>query len=84
MKFTGTISKELSDILRACTTVEQRKIVSSKHKVSIHTINSLLEGRRKVSKNNKECIIELLRISIQNARDMHYTLMDYYQEIKYA
>ena len=83
MKFTGTISKELSDILRACTTVKQRDAVATKHQISIHTINSLLEGKRKVNKNNKQCIIELLKMSIQNARDMHYSLMDYYQEIKY-
>lgn len=83
MKFNKTISKELKDILIACTSVEQRKIVGNKHKVSIHTINSLLEGKRKVNKNNQKCIIELLRMSIQNARDMHYSLMDYYQEIKH-
>ena len=82
MKYTKTISPELKDILKSCTSVEQRKIVASKHEISIHTLNSVIEGNRKVNLNNQNCITELLRISIVNARNMHYSLLDYYQELK--
>jgi hypothetical protein len=82
MKYTKTISPELKDILKSCTSVEQRKQVASKHEISIHTLNSVIEGKRKVNLNNQNCITELLRISIVNARNMHYSLLDYYQELK--
>jgi hypothetical protein len=82
MKYTKTISPQLKDILKSCTSVEQRKQVASKHEISIHTLNSVIEGKRKVNLNNQNCITELLRISIVNARNMHYSLLDYYQELK--
>jgi|14_taG_2_1085336.scaffolds.fasta_scaffold03881_3 hypothetical protein len=82
MKYTKTISPELKDILKSCTSVEQRKQVASKHEISIHTLNSVIEGNRKVNLNNQNCITDLLRISIVNARNMHYSLLDYYQELK--
>lgn len=82
MKYTKTISPELKDILKSCTSVEQRKQVASKHEISIHTLNSVIEGNRKVNLNNQNCITDLLRISIVNARNMHYSLLGYYQELK--
>ena len=83
MKYSKTISPELKDIIKSCTSVEQRKEAASKHSISIHTLNSVIEGKRKVNLNNQRCITELLRISIKNARDMNYSLLDYYQELKY-
>lgn len=82
MKYTKIISPELKDILKSCTSVDQRKEVASKHEISIHTLNSVIEGKRKVNLNNQKCITELLRLSIINARSMHSSLLDYYQDMK--
>lgn len=83
MKYSKTISPELKDILKSCTSVEQRKEIASKYSISIHTLNSVIEGKRKVNLNNQLCITELMRVAVKNARDMHYSLLDYYQELKY-
>jgi len=82
MKYTKTISPELKDILKSCTSVEQRKLTASKHQTSIHTLNSVIEGKRKVNLNNQKCITELMRIAVANARDMHTSLLDYYKDLK--
>ena len=54
MKYTKTISTELKDILKSCTTVDQRKLTAIKHEISIHTLNSVIEGKRKVNLNNQK------------------------------
>jgi len=82
MKYTKTISTELKDILKSCTTVDQRKLTAIKHEISIHTLNSVIEGKRKVNLNNQKCITELMRIAVANARGMHTSLLNYYQDLK--
>ena len=82
MKFKKTVSKELKSMIKACTTIVQRREVALKYDISIHTLNSLVEGNRNINESNKDCIVELLRISILNAKKMGSTLLDYYQEIK--
>ena len=82
MKFNNTISKELKSMIKACTTRLQRKDVALKYDISIHTLNSLVEGNRNINARNKACIIELLRISIINSKKMGLTLIDYYEEMK--
>tara|TARA_R110002153_G_scaffold58100_1_gene159502 strand:- start:2497 stop:2760 length:264 start_codon:yes stop_codon:yes gene_type:complete len=82
MKFNNTISKELKSMIKACTTRLQRKDVALKYDISIHTLNSLVEGNRNINARNKDCIIELLRISIINSKKMGLTLIDYYAEMK--
>ncbi len=84
MKYTKTISQELKDILKSCTSVEQRKSVASKHQISIHTLNSVIEGKRKITENNKPCVIDLLSISINKAKDMRLSLLEYYQGLMTA
>ncbi len=82
MKYTKTISQELKDILKSCTSVEQRKLVASKHQISIHTLNSVIEGKRKVNLNNQNCVTDLMRVAVNNAKQMHYSLLDYYQDLR--
>jgi hypothetical protein len=79
MTFNKTISTELRDILKACTNKQERLRVAEKTGVSIHTLNSVIEGKRKITENNKPCIIDLLCISIKKAKDMRLSLLDYYQ-----
>ena len=82
MKFKQTISPELKDIIKSCTKVEQRRRVATKHQISIHTLNSLIEGKRNINDNNKACIVELVTKAIKNAKEMNFSLMDYYQSIR--
>lgn len=81
MKFENKISKELKSIIKACTTTLQRKDVALKYDISIHTLNSLVEGNRNINARNKACIIELLRISIVNSKKMGLTLINYYEQM---
>ena len=79
MIFEKTISKEMRGILKACTNKQERLKVAEKRGVSIHTLNSVIEGKRNITENNKPCVIDLLSISINKAKDMRLSLLEYYQ-----
>ncbi len=66
-------------ILKACTNKQERLKVAEKRGVSIHTLNSVIEGKRNITENNKPCVIDLLSISINKAKDMRLSLLEYYQ-----
>ena len=83
MKYSKTISLELKDILKSCTSVSQREETAIKHNISILTLNSVINGNRNITFKNQKCIQDLLAKAINNAKEMHFTLLDYYQEIKY-
>lgn len=83
MKFQNTISNELKDILKCCTTVPERRRIADKHNISIHTLNSVLEGKRNITFNNHDAILELLAQAISNAKSFHMSLIDYFHETKY-
>jgi|SaaInl6LU_22_DNA_1037377.scaffolds.fasta_scaffold30639_2 hypothetical protein len=83
MKFQNTISNELKDILKCCTTVPERIKIAEKHNISIHTLNSVLEGKRNITYNNHDAILELLAQAISNAKSFHMSLIDYFHETKY-
>ena len=68
MTFKNTISEELRDILKSCTSVKERRRISEKHNISIHTLNSVLEGKRNITLNNHDAILELIAQSISNAK----------------
>lgn len=84
MTFNKKISTELRDILKACTSKQERLRVAEKRGVSIHTLNSVIEGKRKITENNKPCVIDLLSISINKAKDMRLSLLEYYQGLMTA
>ena len=83
MKFDNTISKELIDILKCCTSIPERIRIAEKHNISIHTLNSVLEGKRNITFNNHDAIIELLAQALSNAKSFNMSLLDYFQELKY-
>ena len=83
MKFQNTISNELKDILKCCTSVTERRRIAEKHNISIHTLNSVLEGKRNITFNNHDAILELLAQAISNAKSFHMSLLDYFHETKY-
>ena len=81
MTFTDKISPELKDILLACTTKKQRDEVAERFGVSKHTLVAIMLGERYVNDNNQQCIIELLRLAMANAKKMDKTLMDYFLDL---
>ena len=83
MTFKNTISEELRDILKSCTSVKERRRIAEKHNISIHTLNSVLEGKRNITLNNHDAILELISQSISNAKSHHMSLLDYFHETKY-
>jgi len=83
MTFKNTISEELRDILKSCTSVKERINIAEKHNISIHTLNSVLEGKRNITFNNHDAILELLAQAISNAKSFHMSLIDYFHETKY-
>ncbi len=83
MTFKNTISEELRDILKSCTSVKERRKIAVKHNISIHTLNSVLEGKRNITFNNHDAILELLAQAISNAKSFHMSLIDYFHETKY-
>lgn len=83
MKFENKISKELRDILKCCTSIPERRRIADKHNISIHTLNSVLEGKRNITFNNHDAILELLAQAISNAKSFHMSLLDYFHETKY-
>lgn len=81
MKYQEKISPELKKVLLATTNKVQRLEVAERNNVSIHTLNSVLQGKRKVTENNKQCITELTKVAIANANKYNQSLMNYYNTI---
>ncbi len=82
MKFNKTISPELRSILKACTTVQQRNDIAHIHGISPYTLMAVLNGKRDITETNKSCIIDLLELAINNAKEFNQTLVQYYNTIK--
>ena len=81
MTFNEKISAELRDIIYACTNKQERLKVAEKRGVSIHTLKSVIQGKRKITDTNKPCITDLLSISINKAKNMRLSLLEYYQDL---
>ena len=82
MTFNKTISPELRSILKACTSVQQRYDIAHIHGISPYTLMAVVNGKRDITETNKSCIIDLLELSIKNAKEFNQTLVQYYNQIK--
>ena len=82
MTFDKTISPDLRNILKSCTTVQQRTDLAHIHSISPHTLMAVLNGKRDITETNKSCIIDLLELSMNNAKEFNQTLVQYYNQIK--
>jgi hypothetical protein len=82
MKYERKISEHLKQIIKNCTTIDERKKVAKRHHISFHTLNSVVDGNRNISFANQDAITELVARSIQNASAMHMSLLDYFDQIK--
>jgi len=43
---------------------------------------AVLNGKRDITETNKSCIIDLLELAINNAKEFNQTLVQYYNQIK--
>ena len=80
MKYNERISTPMKSLIKTCTTVDQRKEVAKQNNISIHTLNSIIEGKRKITDFNQKSLIDLLRVSIANAKSMSMSLTKYWKE----
>lgn len=80
MKYNERISPPMKRLLKTCTTIDQRKEVASQNNISIHTLNSIIEGKRKITDFNQKSLIDLLRVSIANAKSMSMSLTKYWKK----
>jgi len=81
MKFEKQISPELRNILKACTTVNQRKDVASINGMSMHTLNAMINGQRSITDSTKQSLIDLVSLSLDNAKSFNLTLTEYYLKL---
>lgn len=84
MIFKDTLSPQMSRAIKDNTTTMQRKAIALQFDISIHTLNSVLNCKRKVSKNNVKAVIEMIKIAIHSANEKGYTLSQYKEQIKKA
>ena len=81
MKFEKQISPELRNILKACTTVNQREDVASINGMSMHTLNAMINGQRSITDSTKQSLIDLVSLSLDNAKSFNLTLTEYYLQL---
>ena len=81
MKFEKQISPELRNILKACTTVKQREDVASINGMSMHTLNAMINGQRSITDSTKQSLIDLVSLSLDNAKSFNLTLTEYYLQL---
>ncbi len=84
MTFQDTLSVQMSKAIKDNTTIKERREVAIKFGISIHTLNSVLNSKRKISKNNVKAIVEIIRVAIHSANSKGTTLSQYKEEIKKA
>jgi plasmid maintenance system antidote protein VapI len=81
MKFEKQISPELRNILKACTTVQQRQDVASQNGMSLHTFNAMINGQRSITDSTKQGLIDLVSLSLDNANQFNLSLTEYYLKL---
>jgi plasmid maintenance system antidote protein VapI len=81
MKFEKQISPELRNILKACTTVNQREDVASINGMSMHTLNAMINGQRSITDSTKQSLIDLVSLSLDNAKSFNLSLTEYYLQL---
>ena len=81
MKFEKKISPELRNILKSCTTIAQRQQVANAHSMSVHTLNSVINGQRSITDGTKKCLLDLVIKAIENAKEFNQSLINYYTNL---
>ena len=82
MEFKNTISVELSQAIKANTTVVMREGIAAKHEMSPHTLNSIINRQRRVVKSNATALIDIMRLAIAEANKAGMSLMESVNKIE--
>jgi hypothetical protein len=80
MQFSPYLGKQLTRAIKANTTRFERQVVSEKHLISVHTLNTVISGERKITNFNEPALSDIIKLAIKNANNNGKTLADYYQQ----
>ena len=80
MQFQPYIGKQLTRAIKANTTRTERQVVAERHLISVHTLNTVISGERKITNFNEPALTEIIKVAIRNANYNGKTLADYYQQ----
>jgi len=80
MQFSPYLGKQLTRAIKANTTQFERQVVSEKNLISVHTLNTVISGERKITNFNEPALTEIIKLAIRNANNNGKTLADYYEQ----
>jgi hypothetical protein len=80
MQFSTYLGKQLTRAIKANTTRAERQRVAERHIISVHTLNTVISGERKITNFNEPALTEIIKLAIHNANKNGKTLADYYQQ----
>lgn len=79
MQFSSYLGKQLTRAIKANTTIAERLGVAERHVISVHTLNTVISGERKITKFNEPALSDIIKLAIKNANNNGKTLADYYK-----
>jgi hypothetical protein len=79
MQFRPQLGKQIKRAIKANTTRAERQDVAIKNTISVHTLNSLINGDRNITTANEPALSDIIKIAIKNANNNGKTLADYYK-----
>ena len=80
MKFEPYLGKQLTRAIKANTTRAERQVVAERHLISVHTLNTVISGERKITNFNEPALTEIIKLAIRNANYNGKTLANYYEQ----
>ena len=69
MKFEPYLGKQLTRAIKANTTRAERQGVAEKHLISVHTLNTVISGERKITDFNEPALTDIIKLAIRNANN---------------
>ena len=79
MQFSPYLGKQLTRAIKANTTRAERQRVAELHIISVHTLNTVISGERKITNFNEPALSDIIKLAIKNANNNGKTLADYYK-----
>lgn len=67
----------MRDIIISTTTKSERKVVAEKNGYSQHTLESIVRGQRNINSKNEGLVLDVIRLSVEKAKMMETSLLDY-------
>jgi|TARA_R110000744_G_scaffold304637_1_gene413148 hypothetical protein len=77
MIFKEKLSNQMSQAIKANSTIKEREGVAAHHEMSIHTLNSVINMQRNITVDNSKALTELIGVCVKNAYDNATSLVNY-------